>query len=43
MRNAHKILVGNAEGKIPTGHRRRCEDNIKTYITEMGWGGGGLL
>jgi hypothetical protein len=39
-RNAHRILVGNAEGKRPLGRRRlKCVDNIKMDFREMGWGG----
>jgi hypothetical protein len=33
MINAHTILVGNLEGKIPLrGHRRKWEDNIKMNL-----------
>jgi hypothetical protein len=33
------ILVGRPEGRRPLGRpRRRCEDNIKMYIGEMGFG-----
>jgi hypothetical protein len=36
--NAHKILVGNTEGKRPLGRpRRRCVDNIKIDLRERGW------
>jgi hypothetical protein len=39
-RNAYRILVGNPEGEIPLGRpRRRREDNIKVYLTGIGWGG----
>jgi transposase len=39
-RNAHRILVGNPEGKRPIGRpRRRWEDNIKMDLREIGWGG----
>jgi hypothetical protein len=32
--------VGNPDGKRPIGKpRRRCEDNIKIDIREIGWGG----
>jgi hypothetical protein len=37
MKNVHRVLVGNPEVKRPLGrHRRRCEDNIKTDLTERG-------
>jgi hypothetical protein len=40
-RNACKLLVGNPEGKRPLGRpRRRCMDNIKMDLGEIGWGGG---
>jgi hypothetical protein len=33
-------LVGNSEGKRPLGKpRRRCEDNIKADLQEVGCGG----
>jgi hypothetical protein len=36
-RGVHKVLVGNPEGKRPLGRpRRRCEDNIKMDLQEMG-------
>jgi hypothetical protein len=34
-RNACKILVGKPEAKRP----RRCVDNIKMYLRELGWDG----
>jgi hypothetical protein len=38
MRNTYKILVGKAQGKRPLRRpRRRFEDNIKIYLTEIGW------
>jgi hypothetical protein len=38
--HAYRILVGNPEGKIPLGRpRRRCVDNIKMDLREIGWGG----
>jgi hypothetical protein len=38
-RNACRILVGKPEGKRPLGKpRRRCEDNIKMGLREIGWG-----
>jgi hypothetical protein len=38
-RNAYKILVGKPEGKSPLGGRRRkCVDNIKIDLREIGWG-----
>jgi hypothetical protein len=37
-RNAHRILVGKPEGKIPLGRpRRRWVDNIKIDLGETGW------
>jgi hypothetical protein len=39
-RNACRILVGKPEGKRPLGRlRRRCVDNIKMNLREMGWSG----
>jgi hypothetical protein len=39
-RNAYRILVGKPEGKRPLGrHRRRWEDNSRTDLREVGWGG----
>jgi hypothetical protein len=36
-RITYRILVGKPEGKCPLERpRRRCEDNIKIYIKEMG-------
>jgi hypothetical protein len=38
--NASRILVGNPEGKRPLGRRRRrCVDNIKMDLREIGWDG----
>jgi hypothetical protein len=35
-RNAHKMLVGKPEGKIPLGRpRRRWDDNIKIDLWEI--------
>jgi hypothetical protein len=39
-RNAHRILVGNPEGKEPLGRpRRRWVDNIKIDLREIRLGG----
>jgi hypothetical protein len=39
-RNANRILVGKPEGKRPLGKpRRKWEDNIRTNLREIGWGG----
>jgi hypothetical protein len=36
----YRILVGRSEGRRPLGRPRcRWEDNIKTYLQEVGWGG----
>jgi hypothetical protein len=36
-RGVYRILVGRPEGKRPLGKpRRRCEDNIKTDLREIG-------
>jgi hypothetical protein len=38
-RNAYRILVGKPEGKRPLGRpRRRCVDNVKMDVREIGWG-----
>jgi hypothetical protein len=55
-KGACRVLVGRSEGRRPLGRpRRRCEDNIKMDLQEVGWGawtglmwlrigtGGGLL
>jgi hypothetical protein len=39
-KNAHRILLGEPEGKIPLGRPRcRWEDNIKMDLREIGCGG----
>jgi hypothetical protein len=39
-RGAYRILVGRPEERRPLGRpRRRWEDNIKTDLREVGWGG----
>jgi hypothetical protein len=39
-RNAHRIIMGKPEGKIPLGRpRRRWVDNIKMNLREIGWCG----
>ena len=36
-----RVLVGKPEGKRPLGRpRRRCEDNIKMFLQEVGGGCG---
>jgi hypothetical protein len=38
-RGVYKVLVGKPERKRPLGRpRRRWEDNIKTYLQEVGCG-----
>jgi hypothetical protein len=38
-RNAYRLLVGKSEGKGPLGKpRRRCVDNIKIDLLEIGCG-----
>ena len=38
-RGVYRALVGKREGKRPFGKpRRRWQDNIKTYLQEVGWG-----
>ena len=40
-RGVHRVLVGKPEGKRPVGRpRRRCEDNIKMDLQEVGGGCG---
>jgi hypothetical protein len=40
MRGVYRVLVGKPEGKRPLGRpRRRCEDNIRMDLKEVGWGG----
>jgi hypothetical protein len=39
-RNACRILVGKPEGRRLLGRpRRRCQDNIRRGLKEIGWGG----
>jgi hypothetical protein len=39
-RGVRRVLVGKPEGKRPLGRpRRRCEDNIKMDLQEVGRGG----
>jgi hypothetical protein len=39
-RNGYTIFVGKPEGKRPLGRpRRRCEDNVRMDLREIGWGG----
>jgi hypothetical protein len=39
-RGAYRILVGRPEGRRPLGRpTRRCEDNIKIGLQEVGWEG----
>ena len=43
-RGVHRVLVGKPEGKRPLGRlRRRCEDNIKMDLQEVGEGRGGWM
>jgi hypothetical protein len=38
-RNAYRLIVGKLEGKRPLRRpRRRCVDNIKMDLLELGWG-----
>jgi hypothetical protein len=38
-RNAYRLLVRKPEGKRPLGRsRRRCVDNIRMDLGEVGWG-----
>jgi len=38
-RGVYRVLVGKPEGKRPLGRpRRRCEDNIKIDLQEVGCG-----
>jgi len=38
MKNVYKILVGKPDRKSPLGRtRRRCEDNIRIDLREIGW------
>jgi hypothetical protein len=40
MRNAYRILVGKPEGKRPPGRpKRKCVDDIKMDLRDIGWGG----
>jgi hypothetical protein len=41
-RSAYTVLVGKPEGRGSLGRtRRRWEDNIKSDLREVGFGGGG--
>ena len=38
-RGVYRVLMGKPEGKRPLGRpRRRCEDNIKMDLQEVGFG-----
>jgi hypothetical protein len=38
-RNAYRLLVGKPRGRRPLGRpRRRCLDNIRIDLVEVGWG-----
>jgi hypothetical protein len=40
MRGVRRVLVGKPEGKGPLGRpNRRCDDNIKMDLQEIGCGG----
>jgi hypothetical protein len=40
MRGVYRVLVGPPERKRPLGRpMSRWENNIKTYLQEVGWGG----
>jgi hypothetical protein len=42
--NTYKIWVEKSEEKGPLGRpRRRCEDNIKMNLIEIGWNGMGRI
>jgi hypothetical protein len=39
-RNAYRISVGNPKGNRPLGRpRRRCVDNVKMDLRDIGWDG----
>jgi hypothetical protein len=39
-KKAYRILMGKLKRKRQLGRpRRRCEDNIKTYVREIEWDG----
>jgi hypothetical protein len=39
-KNAHKAFIGKPERKRPLGtSRRKWENNIKIYLSEIGWSG----
>jgi hypothetical protein len=41
MKGADRVLVEKPEGRRPLGRlRRRCKDNIKVDLQEVGWGMG---
>jgi hypothetical protein len=43
-RNAYRLLLGKPEGKRPLGRpRRRCVDNIRMDLGEVGWGDVGWI
>jgi hypothetical protein len=38
-RSAYRLMVGKPEGRRPPGRpRRRCLDNIRMDLVEVGWG-----
>jgi hypothetical protein len=43
-RNVYRILVRKLEEKRPLERpRHRWEDGLKINLTEIGWGGGGVV
>jgi hypothetical protein len=39
-KNTYRVLVGKPQGKRPLGRpKRRWENNIKTYLRAIEWGG----
>jgi hypothetical protein len=39
-RDAYRLLIGKPEGERPLGRpRRRCVDNIRMDLGDIGWGG----
>ena len=39
MKHVYRVFVGKPKGKRPLGRpRRRCEDNIKMDLQEVGYG-----
>jgi hypothetical protein len=42
-RNANRLLMGKADGKLPLGRARHRQIYIRIYLREKTWGGMGWI